>query len=812
MKAFSTIVFFLSFCNTTGFCQTVKLDWAKQMRGGSYEVCQAITLDDDGNIYATGYYSTTVDFDPGPGVFNLTSANAEDIFLSKYDPTGKLIWAKSIGGFRYQAGYAITLDLAKNIYITGIFFGSLDFDPGPGVTTLSSAGNEDVFISKFDNDANFIWAIKLGGVSNDYSNAIIVDRSGNIYLNGYFDGTSDFDPGTGVFNMTSLGSTDIYVCKLDNSGNFLWAKRIGGTTSEAAYSIGLDVLDNIYATGFFWGTVDFDPGTAVFNLVSNGFGDGFILKLNTNGSFIKAGKLGGNHQVRCTSLKLDHSGFMYVTGHFDGDADFDIGTGTALLSSPIGEEDVFVAKYDLNFDLVWVKQIRGPSFQKAFSVDVDANDNVYVTGHYKDATDFDPGPDAHTLVSVGDPDVFVLKLNSTGEFVWVAHAAGLFYGSGYTIKVDQANNIYVGGTFEGTKDFDPGPDEFKLTSAGESDIFIEKLKQCPNAAITTTLNINSCTSYTLNNKTYDSSGSYINIVLNEMGCDSIIINLNLTITRAINNLPVSICQGQNYFAGGRLQTKTGVYYDTLKTAAGCDSVLVTALTVNPSPKPNLGVDRNICEGQTIILNPGNFNTYLWHDQSTQPVFATASPGTYRVTVTNQFNCVASARVILKNIVPLPKDFLPQDQSLCSGNVLKINVPGYKNYTWNTGSSASNIEIRTPGNYFLTVTDHDNCVGGDSIVVQEINCIPVGIPNAFTPNNDGKNDYFRPVLNLEVHDYHMRIYNRNGQLIFQTKDHVQGWDGRFKNQQLEAGAYVYHITFASVSGSEFENSGTILLLR
>ena len=126
------------------------------MRGSSFDVCQAIALDDGGNVYATGYFSATVDFDAGPGVYNLTSVAAEDIFISKTTPDGKLVWAKSIGDFRYQAGYAITLDAAKNIYITGIFFGTVDFDPGPGITNLSSAGNEDIFICKLDNNGNFM--------------------------------------------------------------------------------------------------------------------------------------------------------------------------------------------------------------------------------------------------------------------------------------------------------------------------------------------------------------------------------------------------------------------------------------------------------------------------------------------------------------------------------------------------------------------------------------------------------------------------------------------------------------------------------
>ena len=812
MKAVS-IILSLILCSTAlSSAQTVKLDWAASMRGNSYDDCRAIALDDDGNLYAAGYFSTTVDFDPGAGVYNLNSANAEDIFLTKYDTDGKLIWAKSIGNFRYQAAYAITLDTAKNIYITGIFFGSTDFDPGPGVDELTSAGNEDIFICKYDNNGNFMWAKSYGGPTNDFCNSIKLDKSGNIYINGYFDNTSDFDPGPGVFNLTSIGATDIFICKLNSFGNLIWAKSVGGPSSEVAYSIGLDEQNNVYSTGFYWATVDFDPGAGIFNLTSDALGDGFILKLNTNGGFVNAGRMGGNSRVRNSSLKLDNTGHIYITGHFDGDADFDPGTGSMLLSSPIDDDDIFVAKYDLNFNLVWVKQIGGSSFQKVFAVETDDVDNIYLTGHYHGTADFDPGPANFLLTAAGDPEAFVVKLTAAGDFVWVANTTGPFYGSGYALKVDRAKNIFIGGTFEGTKDFDPGPDEYKISSAGQSEIFLQKLQQCPNTALAQTLNINACTSYTLNNKTYNSTGTYIHLVLNAMGCDSIIITLNLTISRIINNVTANICQGEFYLAAGKLQNKTGIYYDTLQTAAGCDSVIITNLTVWEKPKPVLGSDRNICEEQSIILNPGSFNSYLWQDGSTAQQYTVTKPGTYLVTVSNQFNCKASARIIIRNMVPLPKSFLPKDEQLCTGNVLKINVPGYKSYAWNTGATTAKIEIRNAGNYFLTVTNFDNCIGTDTINIQDINCIPIGIPNAFTPNNDGKNDYFKPGINLEITDYHLQVYNRNGQLIYQTKNYGQGWDGRFKGQQQSSDNYVYRISFRNVEGKRFDYTGNILLIR
>ena len=812
MKAVSAILFLLLLFAATALSQSVKLDWANAMPGTSFDVCKAIVLDDESNVYATGYYSTTVDFDAGPNVSNLTSVNAEDIFLTKYNSAGQLIWAKSIGDFRYQAGYGIALDSAKNIYITGIFFGTTDFDPGAGVTSLTSAGNEDIFVCKFDNNGNFIWAKQFGGTTNDFCNAIKLDRAGNIYINGYFDNMADFDPGTGLFNLVSNGATDIFVCKLNNSGNLIWAKSIGGPSSDVAYSIGLDEQNNVYSTGFYFATVDFDPGGGTFNLSSDGVGDGYILKLNANGIFINAGKMGGNSRVRCISLKLDNTNHIYLAGHFDGQADFDPGAGTQLLSSPIDDDDIFIGKYDLSLNLVWVKQIGGPSYQQTFGIQDDAANNIYITGHYNGTADFDPGPAEHKLTAPGDPDIFVLKLNDAGGFVWVAQATGSFYGSGYSIQVDQGNNVYVGGTFEGTKDFDPGPDEIKRSSAGQSEMFIQKLRQCPGAAFMQTLNVNSCTSFKLNNKTYDSSGTYTHLVLNAMGCDSIIITLNLTITRIINNVTANICQGEFYTAGGIPQTKSGIYYDTLKTAAGCDSVVVTYLTVREKPRPVLGADRNICEGQSIILNPGSFESYLWQDLSTTQQHTVTKPGTYLVTVTNAFNCKASARVIFRNIVRLPANFLPANQDLCSGNVLKINVPGYKSYLWNIGSSTRNINIRTAGNYVLTVTSFDNCVGTDTVTIREITCIPIGIPNAFSPNSDGKNELFKPTINTEIQDYQMRIYNRLGQLIFQTKDYTSGWDGRFIGQQQSSDNYIYQISFRNVEGKRFEYKGSILLLR
>ena len=190
-----------------------------------------------------------------------------------------LQWAKAMGGYFRDRGQSIAIDGSGNVYTTGNFDGTADFDPGAGVFNLTSAGGPNNFISKLDASGNFVWAKSMGGGAYfDYSHSIALDGSGNVYTTGWFDGTADFDPGAGVFNLTSAGISDIFISKLDASGNFVWAKAMGGADPARGYSIALDGSGNVYTTGVFGGTVDFDPGAGVANLNHAGGGDIFVAK------------------------------------------------------------------------------------------------------------------------------------------------------------------------------------------------------------------------------------------------------------------------------------------------------------------------------------------------------------------------------------------------------------------------------------------------------------------------------------------------------------------------------------------------------
>ena len=212
-------------------------------------------------------------------------------------------------------GASIAVDGSGNIYTTGTFTGTVDFDPGAGIANLISAGVEDIFVSKLDASGNFVWAKSMGGTSPDQGYSIAVDGSGNVYTTGYFLGTADFDPSVGTLNITSIGSTDIFVSKLDASGNFVWAKGIGGATDDFGNSIAVDGSGNVYTTGYFQETVDFDPNAGTANLSSVGGRDIFISKLSPTVLSIELinfkGKNteGGNLLTWTTANEVNNKGF-----------------------------------------------------------------------------------------------------------------------------------------------------------------------------------------------------------------------------------------------------------------------------------------------------------------------------------------------------------------------------------------------------------------------------------------------------------------------------------------------------------------------
>lgn len=461
----------------------------------SSDVGSDVALDASGNVYTTGYFIGTVDFDPGVGVVSLTSAGGRDVFVTKMDSSGNLIWAKIFGGIADDTGASLTVDSAFNFYVGGGFRDTVDFDPGNGVSTATAIANQDGFISKFDSSGNFLWTKTFGGTLDDRVASVAVDGSGNVVSAGYFQITADFDPGAGTSSLTSLGSSDSIAWKLDSMGNFVWVRQLGSSGIDIATAMELSSTGDLFVSGSFIGTGDFDPGLGTANMTSVGIQDAYLVKLNASGNFEWVRQFGGSGADQALGLTVDTAGNVYTIGTFPSSADFDPGVGTELLTSA-GSLDVFLVKMDSSGGFVWARQIGGSAADVGNSVKLDATNNVYVTGSFNGTADFDPGVGNANLISAGASDVFVSKLNSSGGFVWAQQFGGSASDIGNAIAVDATNISYVTGSFQGTADFDPAVGVANVTSAGLSDAFVMKLDVVgyPFTSTTTTTSTSSTTS------------------------------------------------------------------------------------------------------------------------------------------------------------------------------------------------------------------------------------------------------------------------------------------------------------------------------
>jgi hypothetical protein len=330
---------------TPAHADDVVLNWAKSVGGSTNDIGQAIAVDASGSVYTTGLFHQTVDFDPGPEVFNLTGGNNEDIFVTKFDADGDFVWARVIVGTAdNDAGTGIAVDAAGNVYVTGFFSGTVDFDPGQDLLNLTSAGGADVFLTKLNSDGDLLWARAMGGPGYDQGLAIALDAGGNAHITGRFVETSDFDPEAATFNLTSAGLNEAFVAKLDTDGKLLWAKSMGGVETDFGNAIAIDNEGNVHTCGLFSGIADFDPGSNVSNLASAGGWDIYVSKLDADGNYLWARNMGGASNDEGTGVALDASGNVLSTGYIGGgSADFDPSSGLFELNGG-GVFSVFISK------------------------------------------------------------------------------------------------------------------------------------------------------------------------------------------------------------------------------------------------------------------------------------------------------------------------------------------------------------------------------------------------------------------------------------------------------------------------------------
>jgi hypothetical protein len=392
-------------------------------------------------------------------------------------------WAAQFSATSFNSGYSYirnsVTDKAGNIYVSGAYFASVWF----AGTTLSGSGSSTFgFVLKLNRNGNLSWVKNLpgnniwNGLGSDVT-AIALDNNGNLYLTGNFSGTVDFDPSAGTNNITSAGDKDIFVAKWDTSGNAIWTKTMGSTTEDVAEAICVTADgSSIFTTGSFTGTVDFDPSGATSNLTAAAAQDGYIHCLDGAGNFVwSKGILGSGNQKGlgiCLNSTEDH---IYVSGTLEGTTAF--ATLGALNISSNGGSDGFIGKYNAatGGNPLWVKRIGGLENDELRAVKQDRkSDNIYIGGTFRVTVDFDPGVGVDEATSVGvtygptnpHTDAFVVKLDNDGNYIWKSIHANAAFLSLAEIDVDKNGFVYSVGSFTGNATTSQGVTNIFATSQG----------------------------------------------------------------------------------------------------------------------------------------------------------------------------------------------------------------------------------------------------------------------------------------------------------------------------------------------------------
>ena len=370
-----------------------------------------------------------------------------------------------LGGTGFDQIVDLAPDPDGSVYVTGTFSGSVDFDPGTGVTVLTSIGLADIFLAKYTATGALVWASRLGGTVQDSVASLARDASGNLYIAGGFEGAADFDPGPATQFLTSVGGEDGFVAKFTNTGTLTWARRFGSTGPDQVVDVAVDAAGNSYAAGVFQGQADLLPAPGG-QIVSNGNApDGFLLALDPVGAARWAYPIGSVQSDGAAAVAVTSDGSVVVGGVFRGIADFRSGSTTLQLTSA-GGTDAFLAGYPAAGTLRWARAMTGTSDEdvQAGGLAADASGGVVFSGGFAGTTTFGSGSGSTIRTSLGPSDWYVAAFDVSGTFQSVFAVGGTGPDIAPRIAVDEGGNLLVTGGFRGPVDFDPGASSRILTS------------------------------------------------------------------------------------------------------------------------------------------------------------------------------------------------------------------------------------------------------------------------------------------------------------------------------------------------------------
>jgi len=373
--------------------------WARSGGGTNNDYAYGICADIRGNVYITGYFTSPSITFGTINLNNLTSTgNGTDVYITKYDSAGNVIWAKSAGSSgAWAESSGICTDADSNVYITGTFGGDTAIF---GSYTLINKGNNAIFMAKYDAGGNVLWAKGMGGTQENGGYGICTDAKGNVYITGYFQHKAFF----GSDSIMGNSDVSIFVAKYDTYGNKFWAKSANGPGWNWNFGTGIaaDASGNVYITGVFQNSVIFSDTLSN----SGSIWSIYVAKYDSIGHALWGRSPGGTENDWGTGICTDASGTVFITGYFT--SSFLNFGGHPVINANVGYNDIYVAAYDAGGNALWAKSVGGQDNDYGMGI-CSGGGSVYVTGYFGS---YDCTFGSTTLTNNGSYDVFLAKLNT----------------------------------------------------------------------------------------------------------------------------------------------------------------------------------------------------------------------------------------------------------------------------------------------------------------------------------------------------------------------------------------------------------------
>lgn len=676
-----------------------------------------------------------------------------------------LQWQKPLGGTKDDGGEDIQLT-PDGGFITVGMAASGDFDGN----TTPFHGMKDVFVLKYDAALELEWRKKLGGSWDDFGTQVKPLAGGGYIVLGYTGSPNNGDVSGVHGNPVVAVPFDIWLLRLDNNGNLLWQKCLGGTGIDSAGSIEVTSSGGFIVSGY---TASNDGDVSG----NHGGGDVWIVELNATGNILWQKCYGGSAKEGIGFIKpVPGGGYIFTasTQSVNGDV------------TPNNPADTWLVRLDAIGNILWQKCYGGSSTETPGNV-LPLNDG-FVVGGTTSSSDW-------SINNLGGTDGWIFKTDLNGNLLW-QHTHGGHYDdrSNEIIQVADGGFLLAGGT-RSANCFNNGEEDFwiiKTDNAGN--LQWEKLQggtkidyatgiaQAPDGSLYVTGTELSDDRDVVGHHT-KVPPPFLGPAFNDdmwiiiLGSTSTDMSAKLTITSSL----AIICEGK--------------------------PVEFTAYPVNGGTDPLYKWYINGVEQPSANTDTFSSNSLQDGDRITCKMIS-------------HLPCIVTQEVLSNEIIMRwypngrPSGFLPQQITKCV-NLYESIAPSmtFASYLWSTGATTPSIRIVNSGLYWLEVTDITGCTGRENIWVTTKSCMQgVFVPTAFTPNNDGLNDILKPMVDGKLAQYRFTIYDRWGQVVLQTTDPDKGWNGKRGGVDQDTNIYVWVCTYQFAGDAVKTDKGTFLLIR